>query len=260
MQKDFYLDERWLAAYFEKDWADHVFKEIQPGQFGFEYPQFDSMKLYSNYHREFVDFLASKIDPEIKPDSLLEIGSSLGRTFYELCNQIPTLTSATLLEPSQMLADCFSKIFSGRAISAFPMLLGNRELQNIEVDTRAIGKSCGRVKFSLLNSQFQDIDSGKTFDLVVCSNVIDQCHNPLELIEVLKNSTKAGGILALSCTYQWNDKYLEASKQNITNVANYFGKGWSMLGEKDIEFKVRRSERHWMTFLSHAIVLKKTGV
>lgn len=257
MEKDFYLDERWLASYFEKDWSDYVVRNSQNKAIQFEYPEFDSKILYSKYHYEFVQFLNAEIQKSsMKPESILEIGSSLGRTFYELCLTQTSLRRADLVEPSQLLASGFAKIFQGTQNSVFPMLVGNRELQNIEFNSQNIRNACAFVDFRVINSAFQEIKP-KPYDLVICSNVIDQCHEPLALIDLLKESTSDGGLLTMSCTYQWNDKYIEPSKQTITNVADLFGNDWILLAEKDIEFKCRRSERHWMTFLSHALIFRK---
>lgn len=257
MEKDFYLDERWLAAYFEKDWSDHLVKNSKDKLIHFEYPEFDPKLLYSNYHQEFIQFLNTEIKKfGIEPESILEIGSSLGRTFYELCLTQTSLKMADLVEPSQLLASSFTKIFKGVQNSTFPILVGNSKLQNIEFMSQDIRSACAFVDFRVINSAFQEIKP-KPYDLVICSNVIDQCHEPLALVDFLKNSTGQGGLLAMSCTYQWNDKYIEPLKQNIANVADLFGQDWILLAEKDIEFKCRRSERHWVTFLSHALVFRK---
>lgn len=258
VEKDFYLDDRWLAAYLEKDWSDHFLKAGLNKSINFEYPKFDSNILYSNYHQEFVNFIIAECQKaSLQPISLLEIGSSLGRTFYEICLKQPSVKLATLVEPSQLLALYFSKIFQTAGTSKFPMLIGNRELQQINFDSEHIRKACAQVDFNLINSQFLDVPDNKTYDLVICSNVIDQCFDPLALVKLLKESAKQGGVLALSCTYQWNDKYIDPLKQDITNVANLFEDEWTLLAEKDIEFKCRRSERHWMTFLSHALVFRR---
>jgi hypothetical protein len=78
------------------------------------------------------------------------------------------------------------------------------------------------------------------------------------LIELLKRKTASEGILALSCTYQWNKKYIRGDEPLITNITDLFKGGWRLIEEADIEFKCRRFERHWTTFLSHVCILQKS--
>jgi len=101
MERDFYIDQRWLAAYFEKDWLDQVL--AQDRGLKFEFPPFPEGLLYSRYHEDFAELLRQAIGPA-RPARLLEVGSSLGRTFYEVCRRMPELREATLVEPSQNLA------------------------------------------------------------------------------------------------------------------------------------------------------------
>jgi len=93
---------------------------------------------------------------------------------------------------------------------------------------------------------------------VICSNVIDQCEKPRELVELLKRQTVQGGWLALSCTYQWSDEYVTPTEAPIRDIRELFaGPEWRLCDESDIEFRCRRSERHWVSFLSHVCVFQR---
>lgn len=259
MEKDFYLDQRWLASYFEKDWYDHVIGSAGSNATEFEYSEFNPALLYSSYHEDFIAFLDAALrSAKLQPIHLLEVGSSLGRNFYEACKTFPTLKNATLLEPSENLSRLFKQIFESETIDSYPYLKGNSDLSSISFDTRSIQTTCADVQYNLVNEPFEfalmdDIES----DLVICSNVLDQCQNPLGLIDFLKSHTKANGVLALSCTYQWNDKYIKSANIPISNINHCFNSGWTLLGETNIEFRCRRAERYWQMFLSHICVVQK---
>ena len=74
---------------------------------------------------------------------------------------------------------------------------------------------------------------------------------------MLARKTVSEGILAIACTYQWSKKYISGNEPLITDITDSFNRGWRVIEESDIEFKCRRFERHWLTFLSHVCVLQK---
>jgi SAM-dependent methyltransferase len=255
MQKDFYLDERGLAAYFEKDWFDQVIAAD-----GFlEFAPFENELLYSDYHERLVEFVECELAlKKLAPKTYLEIGSSLGRTYYQVCKRLRSVESATLVEPSQALVGYFEKIFRGREVESFQVLKGNGDFASVTLNTRAIQEECGRTEVTLLNQPFQGLSLPKeAYDLVVCSNVIDQCKDPRELARLLQHSTAPNGVLVMSCTYQWQDRYVGSGSKLIKNLDELMEPGWIPLNETNIPFKVRVNERHWMQFLSHVVVYRK---
>lgn len=258
MQKDFYLNERMAAAYFEKDWFDHVLA-VQRPKSPFAFAPFETSALYCDYHERLVAFLASALrQVESQPRRMLEVGSSVGRTFYEVCKQIDSVETAVLVEPSENLSALFDRIFAGRDAERFSILSGNSDLIEVALDTRPIQAACNRVQVERLKVPFQKLESLGNFDLSVCSNVIDQCTDPHVLVDFLKNSVAPQGVLVLSCTYQWNDKYLgNAPLDPISNIAHLFKAGWKPLGEMNLPFALRANERHWLTFLSHVMIFQK---
>lgn len=253
MSKDFYLNDRALSAYLEKDWADQF--SVQ-----FTFAPFDPIDLYSDYHERLIDFLVTELKKnEIAPKSMFEVGSALGRTYYECCRKIDSLSSATLVEPSENLSSSFNKIFSGEESKTFTILKGNIQTQEVSFNTKPIQAACARVQMQSICTPFQKLPAGMTpADLVVCSNVMDQCHNHLELIDLLKKATATGGVLLLSCTYQWQEKYIGNAVEQIQDINGLFGGGgWTFLNQTNIPFRVRVYERYWMTFLSHVVAYRR---
>lgn len=250
---DFYLNERSLAAYVEKDWADHF---ISPGA-GFAFAGFPQEFLYSDYHERSVALLASTTGG-VPPVRGLEVGSSLGRTFYEVCRQLPSVRQMTLIEPSQNLLGTFEKIFASEAAEcSLPILKGNVQTGEARLPAAKIREVCRGVERTCLNSSFMDLPLDEvTYDLVICSNVIDQTKDPERLVEFLKSKTAPGGVLLLSCTYQWQNKYIGNASKQIMNINDLFGAGWSLQAETNIPFNVRLFERHWLNFLSHVSVFR----
>ena len=262
MQPDFYLDKVAQAAYVEKDWFDWIIRSgtARPGRFAFA--PYDLDLLRSSDQEDFAKMIGVTQN-ERPPRRMLEIGSSTGRLFYELCRMFPTVEHATLVEPSRNLRDVFDKIF-GRMTPAethpyVPTLRGNGEVLEVRMDTSEARAATSAVDVRTFDLPFADLptDLG-TFDLVACANVIDQCHHPLALIDLLKRSTAPGGLVAISCTYQWQSKYRGLPTDPIRHLDQLFDDKWRLVGEADLPFRVRTNERHWMTFLSHACLFQKT--
>lgn len=213
----------------------------------FKFPKFDPNLIYCPYHENFISFLQSTMAlSNFLPESLLEIGASLGRAFYEVCKAIPSITEATLIEPSQALAGSFQQLFSGTD-STFPIHFGNHGVMTeTKIDTREIYALSKDVKRNLLTLPYELLPSEIIrHDLVICSNVIDQCKDPKALIQFLKDRTNLNGILALSCTYQWHENYLNPSEKPIVNVSTLFDERWELLGKTNLEYRFRRNERFW---------------
>jgi SAM-dependent methyltransferase len=252
MEQDFYIDERWLSSYFEKDWFDQVL--LQSPKVEFHFPQFELSNLYSPYHEQFVEFISNILETEsIRPKSLLEVGSALGRTYFECSQRITSLENATLVEPSQNLARTFLKIF--KEGHSFSILKKFKDTQEVYFDPSEIRTRID-LPFELVNKPYEDLgEKMPMHDLVICSNVIDQCKEPEKLVDFLKECVIPNGVLALSCTYQWNDKYVSDEFQ-LDDIKKFF-LDWKCLGETNVEFKCRRNERYWLTFLSHVVLLQK---
>lgn len=253
MEKDFYLNERGFAACFEKDWLDHV----QPREI-FAFPPFEPFRIYCDYHEKVVQFLTAEIQRQIsEPKNLLEIGSSLGRTFFEICSRTPSLREATLVEPSKLLYDGFQRIFAGAPLENFPVVREFSSSTEVTLPTEAIQSACRHVKVTSLNQTFQDLRIHEKFDLVICSNVIDQCSGPRDLAEVIKAAAAPGGLVLLSCTYQWQHKFTGNAVRQIRDIKELFGPGWRCLNEMNYPFHSRVNERHWLAFLSHVGIFQK---
>lgn len=257
-KSDFYLDKQWLASYFEKDWMDKLIEQNADKNLKFHFPRFNSSNLYSSYHERFVSLIRSASDKvSAKPTSVLEIGSSLGRTFYEIAKSFSSVENAVLVEPSENLVNTFKKVFLSEKLNQFPTLFKYKDIEDVSFDASKIRNSCAHIHLEVLDKKYDELSGLGPFDLVVCSNVIDQCESPHSLVQMLKDKVSPNGLLAISCTYQWNDKYFKSNDEQITDIKDLFDNEWLLLGEDEIEFRCRRNERHLLTFMSHATVLQK---
>ena len=96
----------------------------------------------------------------------------------------------------------------------------------------------------LLDEPFDSSTVAASYDLTVCLNVLDQCESPMKIVEGLMNSTRAGGVLVLSCSYQWSKAHLQNSDEAVTDINSYFNADWKKLNEAEIEYRFRYNERY----------------
>lgn len=257
---DFYLDSpRWIASMFEKDWFDHVLTQTSVDESIFAFPPFDSTTLYSGRHEECAEFiLGAAARQAMTAQTMLEVGASLGRGFFEIAKRSPALRSATLIEPSNLLLDTFVQIFAGGR-HTYPVVRGNRREQvQVLFDSSHVQDAVKGIDLRLVNEPYQALAHlPDNFGLVVCLNVLDQCQDPRALVRFLQTRTAPGGVLALSCSYQWNEKHLGTSATPFWNMNELFDDTWTFLDETNMDFRLRIVERHWLAFTSQLAVFRK---
>lgn len=84
----------------------------------------------------------------------------------------------------------------------------------IEIDPAAVQKA-KQQGLKIYEGGYQELKKHKlSFDRVICSHVIEHVHDPLEMINCIKDALKPGGILILS------------SPNSTSAMRDYFGQNW----------------------------------
>lgn len=255
---DFYLDQKGLAAYYEMQWLDKlrengVFEPLESKSKSVP----DSF-ISSEHPQQVSRFIINTLrDGDVSPEKVIEVGTALGRNCYELVNNINSIKSVTVVEPSQRLISNFKQILINGTQCDFPYIKSLHDIGYVQFETSAIAESCEHIDFTLIEAPFVSGVTDQKFDLVMCLNVLDQCESPLDLLAALKDATAVNGVLVLSCTYQWNKKHLKDESEAVDDINNYFGSRWVKLSEGEHEFKIRINERYSLLFLSHIVTYQK---
>ena len=87
--------------------------------------------------------------------------------------------------------------------------------------------------------------------------MLDQCESPANIVSGLQKATRSGGLLFLSCSYQWSKKHLIRSSEITRDINEYFDEGWTKIAEDEHEYKHRVNDRYSQLFLSHIVGYKK---
>ena len=259
MKNDDYIDERGLASYFEAQWLDKLreigYHEILQSKSKLVPDRF----IESSFFREVSNFIGDCcIEAELIPENMLEIGPSLGRVCYDLIKQNASLKEVSVVEPSRRLLSHFEKIIINGGEYRFPYIVSVNHLAWLRFDTTLIAQACEHIKFQCINEPFVSDTVSDCYDLTVCLNVLDQCESPSAIVQALHQATKSGGIVVLSCSYQWSKKHLNDFNEAIDDINDYFNTGWQKIGESELDYKFRFNERYALLFLSHVVVYKKS--
>ena len=253
---DFYLTSQWLAAYAEAQWADFA-SDLHQDEAGGESSQVPLSFILSPFHTEVPELILQKLKAiSLRPKSLLEVGSSLGRVNYEIVSSLDCIHSVYLVEPSKRLLESSKDILLKGGISRFDRVVA-RENTQFELDTSEIANSYKHLDVIAINKPATAELDVPECDLVVCLNVLDQCDSPNEIMAFLFDKVPPGGVLALSCSYQWNKKHLKNPEEQVNDIKQYFDENWRLLGENEFEYRFRVNERYSMLFLSHTVVFQR---
>ncbi len=253
---DYCVSDRTLAAYFETDWSD--FFQHKPESLA-ERPRSLTSSMSSNSSVKAANAILSAIeDYQVRPKSLLEIGPGLGRTLYELCVNLQDIEKVKVFEPSPIFFDHLLRILHGN-VKNVPVIKNAQELFYVPFNCRKIVNIFSASSIDLVNSEMKRADLA-AYDLVLCLNVLDQCGSPMQLLKDLKNSVRTGGLLCVSCTYQWPSKHLNVGESTIEDLCQCFGSSWEIVDEVELDYSLRLNHRCRYVFDSHLVIVKKLSI
>lgn len=258
---DFYCEERNLGAYFEAEWLEVLRAQGDNTPLACASKPVPDAFVISPFYREVSQFIAACCQQaDVAPSHYLEVGPALGRVTYETLRRFPQIRQSWLVEPSQRLLSHCQKLLMTPGCHAFPYIQGLNERGSLVIDTTVIASACQHSEITCINAPFD----GKTLtvqaDLTVCLNVLDQCQSPLTIMDALKQSTRSGGVLVVSNTYQWQKKHLLDAEDAVDDINQYFeATGWDKLNDTDIGYGFRFNERFSKHFISHVVGYRKRG-
>jgi hypothetical protein len=255
---DFYLEEKDIAPYFEAQWWDMFVQygsaRIHPGASTIP---FDFIQ--TQFFTQSAQWICRHLQHAgVTPFSMLEIGPALGRTCFELVQALPSLEEITVVEPSQILLRHFRKLLIDGGRQPFFTIpkLSADETQSINASP--IADACTHIEFFCIDEPINTATTIGAFDLSIGLNVLDQCESPLTIVQTLVDSTRAGGLVVLACTYQWQKKYLKDWSEGRADINDYFPASWQKIDETHLEYHFRVNARYAMKFLSHLAMYRKT--
>ncbi|MDB6062592.1 MAG: hypothetical protein JWM78_2695 [Verrucomicrobiaceae bacterium] len=255
---DYYIKDRELAAYFEAQWFDKLSWHDKSALSDFAAAPVAENFIQLPFFQQSAELITSSLRAHaVAAENLLEIGPSLGRTCYELITANNSLKKITVIEPSQILLKHFKNIITSGGQHEFPAITNFRQLGQVTFDANPVTRACSNIDFSFIESPIDAPLSLEAFDVTVCLNVLDQCGSPLAIVETLQRNTRCGGLVALSCTYQWDKKHVKDFMQTRSDISDYFSPRWEKVADANFEYRFRTNERYASTFLSHLVIFKK---
>jgi len=193
----------------------------------------------------------------VQPASYFEIGPGVGRVFYEVARRHGALQRAHLIEPTGPLRQLLQTLFQTPDLHALPHLSAAGGVVMLNCSTLALHDQISHVDITLEPTTAGSTKFNDKVDLTVCLNVLDQVVSPAAIITLCDSVTRPLGILAISSTGQWQRDKVRCWDEVRCDIEAYFGPRWRKLDIADLEYKVRRNERHAWSFISQTLILQK---
>jgi hypothetical protein len=245
-------ENRALAKYFEAHWIDYAVHDIKAAS------DIETSKIRRgcSHAKTVAEEITAQIQKHnLAPISLLEVGPALGRTSFELLHSVNSLKEVTFVEQSDKLHSNLQQIFTGKVVK-FPLIKDAKKLYYASLSLESVFSSdkLNDIKFDFINAEFDSSLVEKSYESVVCLNVLDQCSSPIKLLNALKSKVKIGGILCVSSTYQYPSNFLASGELELHNLTDCFDDDWGQLREINLDYKIRINHRCSNLFDSHLVI------
>ena len=249
-----------LAGQIEMEWGDRLLRsfieEAVPlaGRIGAE-----KYLVEPGYYAQAAEWVAGHADLD-KAASVADVGAGLGRFLYELLRRAPGIGQATYVEPSATLFRWGERLLSAdKEIPYIPYIEGlgrveqREEARNMDLEPQLLDKLC------LIHGSADALSANlQRYDLVSSLNVVDQCAYPSVLASEIMELVKPGGYVVFASAYQWQERFYIEAETTFADLNDLFSAGhWSLVGECDIDYECRRSDRHRNRFLSHHVMYRR---
>jgi phospholipid N-methyltransferase len=247
-------ENRGLAKYFEAHWIDYAVRESESTSV----MSATGVSRGCSHAKTVAGEISAQISKHnIAPISLLEVGPALGRTSFELLHSVNTLKDVSFVEQSNNLFHHLQQIFTGKVVE-FPLIEDSKSLYYASLSLESVFSKdkLNDIEFDFINAEFDSSLLEKSYDLVICLNVLDQCPSPIKLLNALKSKVKIGGVLCVSSTYQYPSKILADGELELHNLTDYFDGDWEQLRETNLDYKIRINHRCSNLFDSHLVIYK----
>lgn len=247
-------ESRALAKYFEAHWIDYSIPNANAPS---DIREVNSRDECSHAKKVAEKISAQILKHNIDTTTLLEVGPALGRTSFELLHSINSLMEVSFVEQSLKLHSNLEQIFTGKLVE-LPLIKDAKNLYyaSLSLESTFSSNHLKDIKFDFINAEFDYSLIDKSYDLVVCLNVLDQCSSPVKLLNALKSKVNVGGVLCVSSTYQYPSKILASGELELHNLPEQFDDNWEQLEETNIDYKIRINHRCSNLFDSHLLIYR----
>jgi SAM-dependent methyltransferase len=113
-------------------------------------------------------------------------------------------------------------------------------------------------RLSIINTTLERHQPGEKFDLVTCLNVVDRHPYPRTLIGSIANVIAEGGLLVISCPFDFRIETTPDRGDWIDDLNDLFAHsgGWESVGEAEVYYEFRSSSRKWTRFATQVVCMR----
>lgn len=237
----------------------------------YETQQDISQMLWHHYNtntteNDLTQLASLAISLEVTKGKALDIGCGTGRLAFELArefNQVDGIDfTARHIQHALQLKEQGTLRY---AINVEGELQSFHEVTAEDFDFASIADKLNFVQGDghNLKPQFKD------YDLIVCHRVLDQVYNPREFLAKMTERLNSGGLLLLSCAWQWQDGNVEQDNwlggikrdgENLTSVEGVIeilGNDFTLVKQESVETRMHINPRRTELFCNDVLVFRK---
>ena len=254
-----------LAIYLEIGWSDYLLaaREARGHVDSLPYPNPLANEVLPDFPRlvsEHAWKWANSVG--LKPERYCDLGGATGRAVYEVDKLFPRLDSLTLVEPSTTFCEWASILLgSDDALPDFPVIGRAGSPEWIAPVRRPNALARAKERLRIENKTLEGHDPEQGYDLMTCLNVIDRHPNPAKVIDNIERCMNDGGLLVLSCPFDFHDESTPDRTKQIDNLDVLFSDRpyWSHVGETELYYEYRSHRRSWTRLVAQVVAKRWTA-
>ena len=260
-----YATPQRLAIYLEIGWSDYLFAA----------PVADGARdglLYPNPVRDVVPprfpLAVAKLARSwarglgLDVRSFCDVGGATGRALFEVDRQFPGLERLVLVEPSGVFCEWARRLLSSNGtLPEVPLVDRADRPKWLTPRTRPQPIPHATERLTIVDETVERYRPHHGFDLVTCLNVVDRHPCPAALVDSLGRLTNDGGLLILSCPFDFDQRSTPDVGAWIDDLDAFFAgtDSWRHVGEDELFYEYRSHARSWTRFSAQVVGKRRHG-
>lgn len=262
--EDYATPER-LAIYLEIGWSDFLLEAPAAGRrdTGLPHPNPRVDRVPPAFPRAVATLArAWAADISLDPRSLCDVGGATGRAVFEFDRLFPGLERLVLVEPSERFCGWARRLLSSDCrLPKVPLVDRVGAPRWVAPRTRPPPLPRAKERLAVVNAALERYRPDAGFDLITCLNVVDRHPCPAVVVENLGRLMNEGGLLVLSCPFDFDLGSTPEVGAWIDDLNALFAEtsAWSHVGEDEVFYEFRAHKRSWTRFAAQVVAKRWQG-
>jgi SAM-dependent methyltransferase len=255
-----YASPELMAAHLNAEWGDILFSDSKEGMPDLKSPlEPDTLDICDGspgrFYRRIARVTASWISSlDVQVGRICDVGSSTGRTGFELSKLFPYASEIVLVEPLPIFCEWARRILQGIEFDRWipePHQAGRPSYRLVDAD--ALPRPVPTVQiYNVLAGSIPRPES--YFDLVLCLNVVDRIGDAGVLVADLVRLVRPGGLVVAASPLDFDERYTDRSKW-LSDLHDLFDPDYWDIADREINLRYEflQHRRRLVSYLSQVL-------